>query len=230
MEQTVSLYDLLGLSSEATQSQITKAYRLMALKVHPDKNPQDYENAQKNFQKLSQAYEILSDPYKRKVYDLTGELEDSDEYFEAYRYYREVYHQVTPEEIEDFARRYKDSEMEEEDLIQYYLASEGNMKDILYFIPLSEAQDLPRFWSIYERLIKEKKLPKKKNYSKTKNKIKLLKEDGENLAPQAKPKKAIGSGMEDLINKIKRKQEDSSDFLSYLENKYSKPKKSKKNK
>lgn len=45
----------------------------MALKLHPDKNQEDPE-ATKNFQKLSEAYKILIDPEKRKIYDKTGNL------------------------------------------------------------------------------------------------------------------------------------------------------------
>jgi len=65
------LYDQLGISSSATQDEIKKAYRKAALKWHPDKN-KDNPNAAEKFKEVSQAYEILSDPEKRKLYDQYG--------------------------------------------------------------------------------------------------------------------------------------------------------------
>lgn len=64
-------YDLLGVSKDADQDQIKKAYRRMANKYHPDKNKGD-KSAEENFKKVSEAYETLSDPQKRKMYDQFG--------------------------------------------------------------------------------------------------------------------------------------------------------------
>eukprot|EP00392_Amoebophrya_sp_AT5.2_P004684 g4692.t1 len=57
---------------DATDSEIKKAYRKLALKVHPDKNPDNKEWAEKEFKKITAAYEVLSDPEKRKQYDSGG--------------------------------------------------------------------------------------------------------------------------------------------------------------
>ncbi|KAJ5851635.1 uncharacterized protein N7529_011020 [Penicillium soppii] len=71
MVAETKLYDALGIKPEATQDEIKKAYRKAALKHHPDKNKDNPQSAEK-FKDVSQAYEVLSDPEKRKVYDRYG--------------------------------------------------------------------------------------------------------------------------------------------------------------
>jgi len=71
MVQETKLYDTLGVKPEATQDEIKKGYRKAALKWHPDKN-KDSPDAAEKFKECSQAFEILSDPEKRKMYDQYG--------------------------------------------------------------------------------------------------------------------------------------------------------------
>jgi DnaJ-class molecular chaperone len=67
-------YEVLGVSRDASESEIKKAYRTLSLKFHPDKNPS--EEAQSKFQEISAAYEILGDTDKRKNYDMGGTGEE----------------------------------------------------------------------------------------------------------------------------------------------------------
>lgn len=64
-------YDVLGVSRDAEISEIKAAYRRLAIKHHPDKNPDD-PDAQERFKEVNTAYEILSDPEKRQTYDRFG--------------------------------------------------------------------------------------------------------------------------------------------------------------
>ena len=64
-------YEVLGVSRNATESEIKKAYRKLALQYHPDRNPGDKE-AEEKFKEAAEAYEVLRDPEKRSLYDRFG--------------------------------------------------------------------------------------------------------------------------------------------------------------
>lgn len=68
---TMNYYEVLGIPRTANQNDIKKAYRKLALKWHPDKNP-DKKEASEKFREVSEAYEVLSDPIKRENYDRIG--------------------------------------------------------------------------------------------------------------------------------------------------------------
>ena len=72
MAQKRDYYEVLGVNKNATDDELKKAYRRLAKKYHPDANLDNKEEAEKNFKEVNEAYEVLSDSQKRRMYDQFG--------------------------------------------------------------------------------------------------------------------------------------------------------------
>jgi DnaJ-class molecular chaperone len=83
-------YAVLGVSNTASPEEIKKAYRRLALKNHPDRNPGD-KAAEERFKEASNAYEVLSDPEKRQAYDQRGRMGVEDLGFHGFRTTEDIY-------------------------------------------------------------------------------------------------------------------------------------------
>ena len=211
----ITLYMLLGVNEKATENEIRKAYKKMVYIVHPDKNPND-PNATEKFRNLQIAYKILMDPEKRALYDETGEYDENNtekfEMNETYEYFRTIYKRITTNDIENYSKKYKKSEEEKMDLIDFYIDNDGDVELILENIPLSENKDIQRFKDFYEQIIKEGIIERTELYEKSKNNIKLLKDESKEADEEfEKLKQQI------VLNKEKRKNDN---FLDNLLNKY----------
>nr|CAH7751719.1 unnamed protein product [Callosobruchus chinensis] len=71
--QNDSLYNILQLPKTATDDEIKKQYRILALRYHPDKNPND-PNAAEKFKEINRAHGVLGDEVKRRIYDKYGKI------------------------------------------------------------------------------------------------------------------------------------------------------------
>ncbi|KAJ8904592.1 hypothetical protein NDN08_001110 [Rhodosorus marinus] len=170
--ENATLYDILQVDTDATEAQIKKAFRVLALKLHPDKNPD--KDAAEKFQQLQKVYEVLTDKERRRLYDETGIVPgDEDDNFiptnpeDAYKYFRELYAKVTQEDIDNFEKKYRYSDEEKEDLMNFYGRFKGNVSQILAYIPYSEEIDVLRYLSFYDEQIQGSLLKSTKKYKKS---------------------------------------------------------------
>ena len=103
-------------NKKRSSAEVTRAYRRLALRLHPDKNPQGGEEAARSFQALQRIYAVLGDVEKRAIYDETGSLQDAEDVFsgggtagggrsgaDLYAHYRAAFRQVTEEDLLKFA-------------------------------------------------------------------------------------------------------------------------------
>ncbi|OEH79457.1 putative DnaJ domain-containing protein [Cyclospora cayetanensis] len=74
--EAADYYAVLGVSRNASNEEIKKAYRKLAIRWHPDKNKERQEQATERFKAISEAYEVLSNEEKRRLYDSTARSTD----------------------------------------------------------------------------------------------------------------------------------------------------------
>ena len=91
-------YEILGVDRGATPEEIKKAYRKLAVQYHPDKNPGD-KAAEEKFKEASNAYSVLSDPDKRRVYDTRGHAGVHGMGFEGYQNMDDIFSHINLDDI-----------------------------------------------------------------------------------------------------------------------------------
>jgi len=243
-------YEVLTIPKTSNLKQIKKAYKRLALKVHPDLNRLNPDQATADFQYLRLIIDVLTNPKKRKLYDTNGYIDKStkaseESFDEAYQKWRAVFKKVTKQDIDDFEKKYKGSDMEKEDLINSFILCGGDMQEVMLSVPLSKMEDVPRFCKIVEQSFKDGILPKKmkKKFNNSKGKVnldvldeerseaeELAKELGLNVDKNSSDPTGETALMELIRSKQNARKEASDSFLSMLEDKFCKTVKSKKRK
>lgn len=159
-QEVPALYQLLGVSQTVTPAELQRAFRVRALQVHPDKNPGD-AGANEAFQRLSQAYEVLRSPERRKRYDENGDATggDSVDFESILRDLRGFLRPVTEDDITSFANQYRGSAEERSDLLAFVRSKEGDVSNLLDFIMCSEVGDVSRFLTLIGGMFSSGELP-----------------------------------------------------------------------
>jgi len=131
-------YDILGVNRNASDEEIKKRYRQMALKYHPDRNPGDKE-AEARFKEAAEAYEVLRDPEKRQIYDRYGHAGLQGAGFQGFRGFDDIFSSFG-DIFEDFfsfgsgsrsrRRATKGSDLQYDLKISFLDAAFGNEKEI----------------------------------------------------------------------------------------------------
>ncbi|KAJ1937364.1 hypothetical protein FBU59_004771 [Linderina macrospora] len=207
------LYEILHTHREATADDLRRAYRKCALQTHPDKwshldpNSAEAQAKTSEFQKIGFAYTILKDTKRRQIYDRTGSIDDLDDTLEAGKdwdaYFRELWSGVVDAStIEQFAKTYKGSDEEHRDIIAAYSLHGGDLDLIFTEVMLAEIEDEQRFIEVIEKAIKDKKIKRTKNFTKSKKGSKERKKKAEKEAEEADAlRKELG--LDDQLRKVK---------------------------
>ncbi len=120
-------YYILGITNSASDLEIKKAYRRLAMKYHPDRNPGDKESEQK-FKKISEAYEVLSDPQKKQKYDQYGHtaFDQDGVYPNKTSHFTDIFNDIFGNVFHEQGEFVKD---------KYYSASKGS--DLLHVVKIN---------------------------------------------------------------------------------------------
>ncbi|KAF7732105.1 hypothetical protein EC973_006360 [Apophysomyces ossiformis] len=210
-------YELLGLDRDtATDASIKSAYRKLALKHHPDKQPatatdEEKQQATETFQQIGLAYAVLSDPAKKSYYDRTGNVGEGflDGEKDWTAYFKELWTGVVnAETIEAHAAKYRGSDEERRDVLKYYKQCKGNMNKILNFVECSTEEDGPRLANIIQDAINAKEVEAYPEFAKTttaaahRERIKQAKKNAEAFERQQKKDKKKAKEKDDSLQAL----------------------------
>ncbi|XP_076678172.1 dnaJ homolog subfamily C member 9 isoform X2 [Andrena cerasifolii] len=170
-------YEVLKIPRTANDKQVKKAYHQLSLLVHPDRVEDEIKaEATEKFKVLGRIHSILSDTEKRKIYDQSGQYDEESEEVMMRNwadYWKTLFKKITVEDINNYEKNYKGSEIEIKDLKRAYTDSKGDMDYILETVPFTNCDDEPRLHDIIQSLIENGEVPEYKDFTQESDKKKL---------------------------------------------------------
>ncbi|XP_075230761.1 J domain-containing protein CG6693-like isoform X3 [Lycorma delicatula] len=158
------LYEILNIPRTATDKEVRKAYHRLSLLVHPDRVDEEQKlNATEKFKVLGKIHTILSDSGKRALYNSTGSWDDEDDELEDGKdwdeYWRMLFKEITIEDINNYEKKYKESDEELTDIKKAYMNRKGNMNHIIKSVPFTTCKDKPRLRKLIQGFIDRGEVP-----------------------------------------------------------------------
>ncbi|KAG4072204.1 hypothetical protein HA402_014433 [Bradysia odoriphaga] len=166
---TRDIYDLMGITKDAPEKDVKKAYYRLSLQVHPDRVPDEEKDvATEKFKVLSTINSILTDKDKKALYDEQGIIDDNDDEGKLSNWldlWRTFFKPITTEDIDNFQRDYVGSDLEKTDLKKAYLNCKGCINAMMNSIPFMGVEDEPRFQEIVKEWIAAGEVPEYKMFT-----------------------------------------------------------------
>ncbi|MBN3311305.1 dnaJ homolog subfamily C member 9 [Amia ocellicauda] len=230
---SADLYQVLGVTREASKAEIRRGYYKVSLLVHPDRAPDD-QMATEKFQTLGQVYTVLSDQEKRALYDEQGTVDEEADALSQERcwdeYWRLLFPKITLADILQFEKTYKHSAEEQADVLQLYTQAEGDMDHIMTSLLCAGPEDEPRVRDIIQSAIDAGEVPAHRAFvqeSDRKKKARKRVADKERKeAEKVQKEMGLQDGEDSLVAMLQKRQKSReqgfNSFLANLEEKYSK--------
>jgi DnaJ homolog subfamily C member 9 len=233
-KKTENFYEVLNVETSASQQEIRKAYYKLALKYHPDRISSTFDECAKKeveakFKAIGFAYEVLSNPNKREIYD-RNPLTFSEGTADISKF-TELFTKITTQDIDDFKKYYIGSAEELEDIMASYMRNYGNIVKITEEVFFGSVYEEERYLELLKRQIVREILPDylsngKSPDSHRKKALRLQKAEKEASEADAYAQKLglfntkNGSNLTALIQNKQKSRFD--DMINNLESKYCK--------
>ncbi|KAG5280339.1 hypothetical protein AALO_G00087990 [Alosa alosa] len=228
--KTSNLYEVLGVTKEASDGDVRRGYYKLSLQVHPDRAQGD-ELATEKFQVLGKVYDVLKDKDQRAVYDEQGTVDEESDCMNQDRdweeYWRLLFPKISLDDILQFEKKYKDTAEEKEDLSRLYMQYEGDMDRIMDAALFAEDQEEPRIRAVLQGLVDAEELPAYRTFtheSAKKKSNRKRRADKERKEAEEMQKEMGISSNDSLEALIKRRQKSSehgfNSLIAGLEAKY----------
>ncbi|XP_028131105.1 dnaJ homolog subfamily C member 9 [Diabrotica virgifera virgifera] len=217
-----NFYEILQITSSASEKEIKKAYHRLSLHVHPDRVTHDQkEIATEKFKVLGKIHSILQNKEKRKRYDDVGEFDyDMDTSYNWMDYWRNMFKKIELKDIQEYEKEYVGSETEYRDIKKAYEGSRGNMDSILEMVPFSNCDSEPRIIEIVQKMVDNGEVESYNTFFNESKQRKLRRKRKWELEKKQAEKIEMNELEKEMDKSMKERAANFENFMNDLEAKY----------